>query len=120
MRTFGPDAHVNRISQPSMKSLNAYLLTATVVFGLAAGSLQADTFIVTRTNISGPGSLPAIISQANATPRDNSIEFAVLTDPITLLTPLPTVTNNVVINGRRDVPTVISGGGLVSIFGFAS
>lgn len=83
-------------------------LAGILCFG--AYSLQATTFTVTRTNVTGPGSLPVIINQANVTPGDNVIEFAV-TNPIVLVAPLPTVTNNVTINGRIDVPTVISGGG---------
>lgn len=86
---------------------------------LATGILQADTFTVTRTNNTGPGSLPVVISQANAAPGDQTIEFAV-TGTITLVSPLPTITKNVTINGRVDNPLVISGGGTVPIFTFAA
>ena len=92
-------------------------LASVLCFG--AYALQATTFTVTRTNVTGPGSLPVIISQANTTLGDNVIEFAV-TNVIVLVSPLPTVTNNVTINGRIDVPTVISGGGTVPIFTFAA
>jgi predicted outer membrane repeat protein len=91
-------------------------LVSVLCFG--AYALQATTFTVTRTNVTGPGSLPVIITQANATPGDNVIDFAV-TDPIVLVSPLPPITNNVTVNGRIDVPTVISGGGTVPIFTFA-
>jgi hypothetical protein len=50
-------------------------LASVLCFG--AYALQATTFTVTRTNVTGPGSLPVIINQANATPGDNVIEFAV-------------------------------------------
>src|ERR1035437_10258152 len=92
-------------------------LASVLCFG--AYALQATTFSVTRTNVTGPGSLPVIINQANTTLGDNVIEFAV-TDPIVLVSPLPLITNNVTINGRIDVPTIISGGGTVPIFAFAA
>ncbi|MEI6780305.1 MAG: hypothetical protein WCQ21_05220 [Verrucomicrobiota bacterium] len=92
-------------------------LASVLYFG--AYALQATTFSVTRTNAAGPGSLPVIINQANATPGDNVIEFAV-TDPIVLVSPLPPITNNVTINGRIGVSTVISGGGTVPIFAFVA
>jgi predicted outer membrane repeat protein len=76
-------------------------------------------FTVTRTNVTGPGSLPVIISQVNATPGDSIIDFAV-TGNITLVSPLPTILNSVTINGRVDNPVVISGGGTVPIFSFAA
>jgi hypothetical protein len=76
-------------------------------------------FTVTRTNVTGPGSLPVIISQVNATPGYSIIDFAV-TGNITLVSPLPTIINSVTINGRVDNPVVISGGGTVPIFSFAA
>jgi hypothetical protein len=79
--------------------------------------LQATTFIVTTTNISGAGSLPVTIALANATPGNNQIQFSV-TNTITLGLQLPTITNSVAITGRADVPTVISGGGSWPIFTF--
>src|ERR1035437_1488351 len=94
-------------------------LLSVVALCSTAYALQATTFTVTRTNVTGPGSLPVIINQANATPGDNVIEFAV-TNPIVLVSPLPPITNNVTINGRIDVPTIISGGGTVPIFTFAA
>lgn len=79
----------------------------------------SKTFTVTRTNSTGPGSLPVIISQANATPGNNVIEFAV-SGMITLDSPFPTITNNLTINGRLDNAVAISGGGMVPIFRFAT
>ena len=81
--------------------------------------LHATTFTVTTTNISGPGSLPVAIAEANATPGNNQIQFSV-TNTITLGLPLPTITNNVAITGRTDVPTVISGGGTLPLFTFVA
>jgi len=84
-----------------------------------ASSLQAATFNVTTANISGPGSLPVAIAQANATPGDNQINISV-SGPITLGLAIPVVTNNVAIAGVAGLPTVISGGGTLPIFSFAA
>ncbi|MCL4785376.1 MAG: hypothetical protein KJ070_01080, partial [Verrucomicrobia bacterium] len=84
-----------------------------------APHLFAATFTVTTTNISGPGSLPAVIAQANATSGSNVIQFGV-TNIIRLGLALPTITNDLTILGRTDVPTVISGGGSFSLFNFAA
>jgi len=86
---------------------------------LAVSPLQANTFTVTRTNNTGPGSLPVIIIQANTTPGSQTIEFAV-SGTITLVAPLPTITNSLTINGRVDSPVIISGGGTTPIFSFAA
>ena len=91
------------------------------IFAFAATlpGIHAATFTVTTTAISGPGSLPVVVAQANATPGDNLIQFAV-SNTITLAFQLPTFINNVTINGRTDVPTIISGGGALPIFNFAA
>jgi hypothetical protein len=102
-----------------MKSIHFRFTHLALVLGFVASALHADTFTVTRTNATGPGSLPVVINQANAMPGDNVIEFAV-TNPIVLVAPLPPITNNVTINGRIDVPTIISGGGAVPIFAFVA
>lgn len=77
-----------------------------------------SSFTVTRTNVTGPGSLPVIIAEANATPGDCTVEFAV-SGTITLVSALPTITNNLTFNGRIENPVIISGGGNVPIFTFA-
>jgi hypothetical protein len=100
-----------------MKSAYSRLLCSVIV--LARCSLTAATFTVTTTNISGPGSLPVVINQANASPGDNEVQFGV-TNALTLAFPLATITNNLTIIGRTDVPTVISGGGSLPIFSFAA
>ena len=102
------------LNAPTLTSLAAGLLCL-----LAASGLQAAIFTVTTTAISGPGSLPVVVAQANATPGDNLIQFAV-SNTITLAFQLPTITNNVAITGRTDVPTVISGGGAAPIFTLAA
>ncbi len=90
-----------------------------LLVALATGRLQADTFTVTRTNNTGPGSLPVIITQANATPGSHTIEFGV-SGTILLAAPLPTITNNLTLNGRMDSPVIVSGGTTVPIFSFAA
>ena len=87
-------------------------------YAITLSSAYAATFTVTTANISGPGSLPVVVIQANAS-SGNLIQFAV-TNPIILASQLPTFTNSVTINGRTDVPTIISGAGSQQIFTFAS
>src|ERR1035437_4640613 len=102
---------------------NLFLLPALITgLGLLAAStnyLHAATFTVTTTNISGPGSLLVIITQANATPGKNVVQFTV-TNTITLAFQLPTITNNLTFTGRTNVSTVISGGGTLPLFTFAA
>jgi hypothetical protein len=81
--------------------------------------LHAAIFTVTTANISGPGSLPVAIAQANATAGENQINVSVA-GPITLGLQLPTVTNSVAIIGVAATPTVISGGGTLPLFTFAA
>src|ERR1035437_6058690 len=102
-----------------MKSTHLGFRHLAIVLCFSAYALQATRFTVTRTNVTGPGSLPVIINKANATPGHNVIEFGI-TNPIVLVSPLPPITNNVTIIGRIDVPTVISGGGTVPIFFFVA
>ncbi len=83
---------------------------------MAAPNLQGTTFTVTRTNATGPGSFPVILNQANSTPGDNSIEFAV-SGMITLTSSLLTTTNNLTINGR-DSGIIINGASQYSLFAF--
>ena len=91
---------------------------ASLLVVLATLSLEANTFTVIQTNSAGAGSLPVIIEQANAAPGDQTIEFGV-TGTITLVSPLPTITNNLSIDGRAGNPVIISGGGTTPIFTFA-
>lgn len=106
-----------RWKETTMKTAHSRLLCSVIT--LACCSLTAATFTVTTTYISGPGSLPVVINQANASPGDNVVEFGV-TNALTLAFPLATITNNLSIVGRTDFPTVISGGGSVPIFAFAA
>src|ERR1035437_10098094 len=102
---------------------NLFLLPALITgLGLLAASancLHAATFTVTTTNISGPGSLPVAIAQANATPGKNQINIS-LTNTITLGLTLPVITNSVAITGITTIPSTISGGGTLPLFTIAA
>lgn len=91
------------------------LLLAALVSSLTTAA-WADTFTVTRTNNTGPGSLPVAINTANATPGQHTIEFSV-TGVIELVSPLPLITNSLTINGRSNI--TVSGGFVSPIFSFA-
>jgi len=95
-----------------MKLTQILMLVAT-----AAGAwTQAAEFTVTRTNISGPGSLQAVVAQVNTTPGSHTIRFGV-TGKIALATSLPEITKDLVIEGREGL--VVSGGGVASLLKFA-
>ncbi|HTG44786.1 MAG TPA: hypothetical protein VK633_09665 [Verrucomicrobiae bacterium] len=74
-------------------------------------------FTVSQSGSSGPGSLAAVITQANSTSGENTIEFAV-TNAIAVTKSLPAITNNLSIIGRTDIRTVVSGAGSSALFTF--
>jgi hypothetical protein len=79
-----------------------------VAFGCALIRLQAATFVVTTTADSGPGSLRKAIDDANATVTRDEIDFNIAppgVHPILPLTPLPMITNPVIINGLSQSGT---------------
>lgn len=94
-------------------------ITSLVFLGALAHNLCANTFTVTTTNISGPGSLAAAIFQANITPTNNLIRITV-TNPIIVGVRLPAITNNLAIVGVASTPAIITGGGTLPLFTFAS
>jgi len=104
-----------------MKSKIRHWLITRIIFAFTTGTccLHAAIFTVTTANISGPGSLPVAIIEANATPGKNQIKITE-TNIITLGLALPTITNSVAITGGATVPTVISGGGTLPLFTFAA
>jgi len=100
---------------------NLFLSTLVIGLGLIAATtdcLHAAIFTVTTANISGPGSLPVAIAQANATPGDNQIQISEAL--IVLGLQLPTITNSVAITGTASAPSIISGGGSLPLFTFAA
>jgi len=101
-----------------MKKITPWHYWASLLL-ISCTQLHAAIFTVTRTNISGPGSFPVVLNQANATPGDHVIEFAI-PGTILLTTSLPPITNNITINGRGTNETIISGGDSVSLLAFAS
>ncbi|MGE5674295.1 MAG: choice-of-anchor Q domain-containing protein [Mycobacterium leprae] len=75
-------------------------------------------FVVTSLGDSGPGSLRQAMLDAIANPGPDTITFAI-TGTITLLSPLPTVTDGLTIDGPGAAALTVSGGGTVGIFSIA-
>ena len=85
-------------------------LVVIACFFSATMNLKAATFTVTTTGDTGPGSLREAVTALNATGGSHVINFSV-TGRITLITPLPAMSNNVVIHGPIGTPLIISGAG---------
>lgn len=98
----------------SSRNITGGLAAFVAGFGLV---VRADEFTVTRTNISGPGSLQAILAQVNATPGSHIVRFGI-TGKFALESSLPKITTDVVIEGREGVE--IRANGAASIFRFAN
>src|SRR5690349_24511044 len=76
-----------------------------LAFGVATFKLHAATFVVTTTADSGPGSLRQAMLDANSTPTPDEIDFNISpagVHVITPLSPLPTITQPIHINGRTQ------------------
>jgi len=84
-----------------MKCINAAALAVLLSFAAAA---SADTFNVTNTNDSGPGSLRDAIALANATPGDDFIRFKV-TGLLVPATPYPATVGAILIDS--EIPATI-------------
>jgi hypothetical protein len=94
-------------------------------FAMLANISIGATFSVTFTNDSGPGSLRSAIASANSTAGPNVIQFATTGQfasaaTISLVTPLPTISQSTKIVGRSVNPITISGAGQTTLFSFAS
>jgi hypothetical protein len=89
---------------PGVKSI-----TVVAVLVLAfSGALLADTFVVTQTGDSGPGSLRQAIMDANGRAGLDTIAFSIPgagVHTITPVTPLPSITDAVVIDGYTQPGT---------------
>ena len=92
-----------------MKFAQAALVAVSLSFAAAA---SADSFSVTNTADSGPGSLRDAITHANATPGDDSIRFTV-TGLLTPATPYPATVGNVSIDS--NTPPLVHAVPLVEI-----
>jgi hypothetical protein len=80
------------------------LLILTLLLGCQLTADGATTFVVTRTDDSGPGSLRQAILDANANPGSDLLTFNIGTGlkTITLASKLPDVTDPVVIDGTTQ------------------
>jgi hypothetical protein len=92
-----------------MKFIQAAVVVACLSFAAAA---SADSFSVTNTADSGPGSLRDAITRANATPGDDRITFAV-TGVLTPATPYPATVGMMAIDS--STPPLIHAVPLVEI-----
>jgi parallel beta-helix repeat protein len=82
----------------------AWLGLLTLLLGSAL-PLQADTFVVSSADDSGPGSLREAILAANAHPGPDTIVFQLqpaIPTQLSLLTPLPPITDTVTIDGTTQ------------------
>ena len=101
-----------------MKTNESKIPSLAILVALTAVGLpsSAAEFTVTRSTITGPGSLQAVVAQVNATPGPHVVRFGV-TGRITLASSLPTITRDVTIEGRDGLE--INGGGVAALFRFA-
>ncbi len=108
----------------ALRSLAAMAGTALLgaAFALTPGAARAQTYVVTNSSDSGPGSLRAEITAANAT--GGTVTFAPSLDGMTIVAgsagngPLPAINNNVTVDGSGDGATgiTISGGSANRVF----
>ena len=96
-----------------------------VALCLVQSASFAASYTVTSTNDTGPNSLRAIITTANAAIGSSIITFDSSGafaggGTVNLQTPLPLITNSLTITGVAGTPTVISGGGNLQLFTFAA
>src|SRR5262245_50776950 len=92
--------HITRnTSGIRLLGLSAMILGALSIFAAAA---QANTFVVTNTDNSGPGSLAQAIFDANANPGPDIITFNIPGSGVHTISPntsLPTITDPLTIDG---------------------
>ena len=112
---FWPGSWLRSERTTTMKSAYSCLLCSIIT--LACCDLTAATFAVTTTSDSGAGSLRQAILDANAAIGSDSIDFQV-TGSITLVSALPTVTDNLNVNGPGATLLTISGNSGVPGFTF--
>lgn len=84
----------------ALLSALAALFALNLALGQAtqAAGLPLSTFTVDNTNDAGPGSLRQALLEANTTPGADTIEISAL-GVVTLLSPLPTISDSVTVQG---------------------
>src|SRR2546426_801918 len=101
-------------SMSSLRSLHTILLvTAGIV--ASAPDLYSATLTVSTTSDAGSGSLRQAILDANAMPGDDTVEITA-TGTIVLSSPLPQITDNIVLNGPGANLLTVSGNNAVRVF----
>ncbi len=93
-------------------------LTLAFLWLLAAGPMSqvhADTYTVTTTDASGPGSLRQAIIDANANPGHDTIGFGI-TGAIVLTDALPVISDDLTIAGPGAVQLAVSGDNQFRVF----
>src|SRR5215211_4320016 len=98
-----------------IRALLALLLTLALLGLLAPAPARAAGFTVTNTNDSGAGSLRETIGQANAQTGPDTITFNV-TGTIELGSTLPTISDDLTIDGPGAGKLAISGEDTVRVF----
>jgi hypothetical protein len=100
--------------------LLAVLACAGLAAMIATRSVEAATFTVLHLDDSGPGSLRQAILDANGNLEADSIDFAAgLTGTITLMSSLPEITEDVMINGPGAQMLTVSGNSTLRVFDIA-
>ena len=99
------------VSTAGSYTLTASATGATSVAANFTVTAATSSLIVTNTNDSGAGSLRAAITQAEMDPAGDTITFASgVTGTITLMSALPTITQNVTITGPGAGVVAVDGG----------
>lgn len=100
---------IPRTSQTTAKARLLAVFLLSLVLGFAAPTADAATFTVTSTNDAGAGSLRQAITSANGAAGADTIVFNIAgagLKTITLASPLPTLTGQVLIDGFSQPGTV--------------
>src|SRR5947208_14283544 len=98
----------------SLRSLHTVLLVTAGIVS-SAPALYSATLTVSTTSESGSGSLRQAILDANAMPGDDTVQITA-TGTIVLSSPLPQITDNIVLNGPGANLLTVSGNNAVRVF----
>ncbi|MDB6054697.1 MAG: hypothetical protein JWN25_2220 [Verrucomicrobiales bacterium] len=90
-------------------------VAAFATLGLALGSSHAATYNVNNLNDSGAGSLRQAMLDAMST-ANNAVQATTVSGTITLLSPLPIITNSITFNGPGAANLQISGNNQFRVF----